>query len=272
MYIVGISMGLLLIWLLAVLWDRRRIKAARHSVEHITRHPLDSDEVKWIERYSRIWHRLNSREKQTLRKYIRLFLHQVCFEPCGGLKEVTDEMKMAIAANACFLLVGGRQPYFQGLRDVLVYPDEFIPEKEVPEDEEEIAMGEATSNGNVILSWPDVADCGQVPFDGSNVVIHEFAHMADVVERTSIGRSPAMIYFNLNAADNFGHISERFVKYWEDFRGTGFGILDEYAGTNPAEFFAVATEFYFEVPEQFARDYPEMYRLMTDIYGKLSYQ
>lgn len=272
MQVVLISLALFLIWGGAIYWSYWHRKRQNKELDHLTREHFDAREIKWVEYYCRLWHRLDPREKEQLRRHVRLFLYNVYFEPCGGLKEVREEMKMAVAVNASLLLLGGRQPFFENLRDVLVYPDEFIPEPDETEDEGEVSLGEATSNGNVLLSWVDVEDCGTEPFEGTNVVIHEFAHVVDVVERTEIGRAAYSAYFSLNAAEHFGSISERFVNHWKTYRETGQGILDEYAATNPAEFFAVATEFFFEVPKQFSLDYPEMYKMMTDIYGRLSYQ
>lgn len=268
------ALSIALVFLLGIswiVWDYSRTKKVHKELAHVARQPLNAREVRWVEKYCRIWHKLNPAEKEHMRGYIRQFCHTMYFEPCGELTKVTEEMKIAIAVNAVLPLLGNRQPFFPNLHEILVYPNDFFPEKEFPEEKEEAAIGEATSNGNIILSWPEVADCGEEPFQGSNVVIHECAHMLDDMRRTAIGKSD-LAYLHFNISEHFGLISEQFVKHWLKFRETGQGVLDEYAGESPAEFFAVATEFYFELPHEFARDYPDMYRMMSDIYGKLSYQ
>lgn len=271
MIFVFIIAGIFLLGISWIVWDFLRTKKSRKELSLLAKRPFNAKELHWVEKHCRLWHRLNPQEKERAREFIQIFIHSIYFEPCGGLKTVTKEMKLAIAANAAIPLLGGKQPFFPNLHDVLVYPGDFVPEKEFPEQEDEPAMGEATSNGNIILSWPEVADCGIEPFSGANVVIHECAHMLDDMERTAQGSSHfAYLYFDISA--HFGHISERFVKHWNWFRNTGHGVLDEYAADSPTEFFAVATEFYFELPQEFQRDYPEMYTMMAEIYGRLSYQ
>lgn len=262
----------ILLWLLFVLWDRLSHKRAEKELEQVTERPLSAEEIRWVTRHCRLWHVLSTAEKERLGRLCRRFLYETGFEACGDLEKVTLEMQWAIAANACLLLLSGTQPFYNGLLSVLVYPDDFVPERISASgdlEDNEPAIGESTENGNIILSWPDVADCGISPFESTNVVLHEFAHFLDTFVRQDWN-----VYHEsglLSPSEHFGVISDTLRPFWEHFRETGMGCLDEYAGTNPSEFFAVATEFYFEVPETFSHDYPELYLRMRKVYGELDY-
>lgn len=262
----------ILLWVLFIVWDRRSKKRGEEELNKIIQPPLTAEETGYIAHYCRIWHFLSEQEKRQLGKLCRQFLHEAHFEPCGGLSGVSLEMKWAVAANACILILPGVQPFYNGLMSLLLYPDDFIPEQVSSIgllEEADPAIGESTENGNIILSWPDVDDCGVSPFEHTNVVLHEFAHFLDVFVRQNLH-----LYSEsglLDPSDHFGLISESLKPFWLKFRETGAGCLDEYAGTNPSEFFAVATEFYFELPGEFARDYPELYQKMKALYGELAY-
>ena len=270
---VALSIAIpILLCLLFILWTRLSGKRARKKREEFTAIPLTNHEIHWISRYCRLWHVLSAEERIRLGRLCRSFLYETGFEACGELKEVTPAMQWAIAANACILLLPGVQPSYSSLTSVLVYSDGFIPERLNVNGEREgelSAIGESTENGNIILSWPDVNDCGITPFEHTNVVLHEFAHLLDVFVRQDWN-----VYHEsglLSPSEHFGVISNALRPFWEKFRETGEGYLDEYAGTNPSEFFAVATEFYFESPEAFAHDYPELYLVMRKTYGELEY-
>jgi Mlc titration factor MtfA (ptsG expression regulator) len=209
------------------------------------------------------YYHLLSRDEQTeLQKLIRVFLAEKNFEGCGGLK-ITDEIRVTIAAQACILLLNREHDYYSGLESILVYPSsylapsEFIDEAGVVHEGAEGRLGEAWLRGAIILSWDEVRQDSRDFQDGRNVTFHEFAHQLDqqdgtfdgapVLEKASHYRSWARVlskeYAALNEAAERGHKT----------------LIDQYGATNPAEFFAVITEAFFETPKALQEKHPELY-------------
>ncbi|MDM7926118.1 MAG: M90 family metallopeptidase, partial [bacterium] len=207
--------------------------------------------------------------RERLESLVRTFLKKKRFEGCAGLT-VTDEMRVTVAGHACFLLLG--RPHsglYPVLRTVLLYPDAFVsPVVEHLEDgpivseEFEERAGESWSFGTVILSWADVLEGVSSPSDGYNPVFHEFAHQLDMESGAEEGM-PGLP--DRRTEESWRRVMTR------EFNGLaarGDRVLDEYAGTSPAEFFAVATETFFERASGLRRLHPEMYSLLRDYYGQ----
>ncbi|MBC7481459.1 MAG: zinc-dependent peptidase [Rhizobacter sp.] len=204
-----------------------------------------------------------------LKKHIQVFLAEKHFIGCGGLV-VTDEMRVTIAAQACLLILNRRGDYFANLRQILVYPGAFVVDKVhadgsgVLQDQRRVLAGESWQQGQVILSWQDTVDGADVPDDGRNVVIHEFAHQLD----QGNGRA--------NGAPWLG--GQRRRERWASVLGDEFAALQQrgqagqaslfsdYGATDPAEFFAVASEVFFEQPKQLAAGHAALYRELSGFY------
>lgn len=205
---------------------------------------------------------LSRNEQAELRKLIRVFLAEKRFEGCGGL-EITDEIRVTIAAQACLLLLNREHDYYAGLHSVLVYPSsyrapsKFVDEAGVVHEGHEGRLGEAWLRGAIILSWDEVRrDSGDFQ-DGRNVTLHEFAHQLDqqdgsfdgapILEKLSHYRSWARVllreYEALGEAADLGQQT----------------LIDQYGATDPAEFFAVSTEAFFESPRALKEKHPELY-------------
>jgi Mlc titration factor MtfA (ptsG expression regulator) len=198
-----------------------------------------------------------------LKRRIQVFLAEKAFIGCGGLV-VTEEMRVTIAAQACLLIMNRRGGYFSGLRQILVYPDAFLVDKVhtdgagVLHDRRQALAGESWSLGQVILSWQDTVEGAAIADDGRNVVIHEFAHQLDQAN----GRANGAPYLP----------NRRRRQRWADVMNTEFHalqqrtsrgeptLLSDYGATDPAEFFAVASEVFFEQPRQLAVEHPALYR------------
>lgn len=202
--------------------------------------------------------RLNSAERQQLRTLTTLFLQQKQMNGAGGLLLSTD-MRLTIAAQACLLILNLDPDFYDGWEEVIIYPDQFVPEIEeidvygVVHRRREIRSGEAWVGGPVVLAWPDV----QMATPGYNVVLHEFAHKLDMRNGHADGFPP--LHPNMHRPD----WSIAFTTAFEDFcrrvdRGEDTAI-DPYAATSPAEFFAVLSEVFFETPLLLQREYPEIY-------------
>ncbi len=207
-----------------------------------------------------------------LKRLIKQFLHQKKFVGCGGL-HINDEVRVTIAAKACMLLLNRETTVYPNLKLVLVYPSAFVaPRLEtglggVVTHANQTLSGESWSDGRVILAWDHVkkgtTESVQLP-DGHDVVLHEFAHQLDsetgitngaprLLSRASYQRWSQVFsaeFDALNAAAESGQV----------------GVLDHYGASSPAEFFAVATEAFFEKSKDLARLHPELFEQIRAYY------
>ena len=220
-------------------WRRERI---------IRRSSLDDSQWRAVlERYP-FTRTLSAEERARLRERVILFLHEKSIVGAGGLV-VRDEMRMAIAAQACMLILNLDLDYYRGWVEIIVYPDEFVVEYDyVDEDgiEHHVASpmtGESWLEGPVILSWAD-AELREED-SGYNVAIHEFAHKLDMLNGEANGFPP------LHPGMDREAWPRALGAAYDDFkarvdRGEPSAI-DSYAAEHPAEFFAVLSEAFFEI-------------------------
>ena len=212
---------------------------------------------------------------------VSAFLAEKEFVGCGGLV-VNDEIRATIAAFACLLLLGRRGRY-EALQSVLVYPSGFWVEDEVEDDAGVVEKrrrdlsGEAWDSSRIILSWEDVLEAAQVAGDGYNVALHEFAHFLDAEglglaappsgtraaaasHQATSGGARTLESWSAELQREF-ELLQRAVDSGEDT------FLDPYAAEDVTEFFAVATEDFFERPREFLNRHPRLYRLMQQFYA-----
>jgi Mlc titration factor MtfA (ptsG expression regulator) len=121
-------------------------------------------------------------------------------------------------------------------------------------------LGQSWTRGNVILAWDAALGGGRDFHDGHNVVLHEFAHQLDQEDGSADGAPP------LPSRGLYGPWARVLGAEYESLRGPGRHVLDEYGGTNPAEFFAVATEAFFEKPRQLRKKHPQLYEQLKAYY------
>jgi MtfA peptidase len=207
--------------------------------------------------------------REELFGHINVFLHEKRFLGCGGL-EVTDEMRVTIAGHACLLLLNRGSPrYFPGFTSILVYPGTYLVDDVTYDGEVEISgrdarAGESWHRGPVILSWADVERSFSRGADGTNVVLHEFAHKLDE-ENPDVEGLPV-----LRSASHYREWAEVLTRTYDGLEASlaqyGDPALDDYALTSPAEFFAVATESFFERAADMKRQFPELYAQFTKYY------
>jgi Mlc titration factor MtfA (ptsG expression regulator) len=209
-----------------------------------------------------IYSSLNTEEKRRLQKLIQLFITKKRFVGCAGLT-ITDNMKVTIAAEACLLLLNHpKTAVYPKLYSVLVYPGAFRTEREQQQSDGTVSIashnlsGESWSNGKVVLSWDDVVAGASDFTDGQNVVLHEFAHQLDSHSGSTNGAPPLR-------RKTYGTWSKVLSEEFEDLQKACFRrhktVMDHYGATNPAEFFAVATEAFFEKPKQLYLKHQELY-------------
>lgn len=214
---------------------------------------------KILERNVPVYHRLDAGRRQTLEALSQVFVERVPFEGCGGLI-LTNEVRLTVAAQACLLLLGRRDLGFPRLRSVLVYPTTYLAGED-----RGARLGESWSAGYVVLAWDSVLQGAADFADGHNVVLHEFAHQLDqsAGEAQGVPVPLGSAYF-----DVWSRVIDRHYTEMVERRSRGEEtVLDEYGATNRKEFFAVATECFFEKARALHRQSPELYGLLRDFYG-----
>ena len=210
---------------------------------------------------------LSGEEFTRLQSLVAHFLREKSIHGAAGL-ELDDAMRLHIAVQACLPILNLDIAYYRGWVEVIVYPDEFLPEIEWTDDHgvvhrsREVRAGEAWLGGPVILSWADVAPLAAG--DGVNVVIHEFAHKLDMLNGEADGFPP--LHRDMSRAQ----WSEAFREAYDDFRrrvdADEETDIDPYAAEDPAEFFAVMSEAFFEIPQAVAAEYPRVYEQLARFY------
>ena len=178
-------------------------------------------------------------------------------------------MKVTIAAEASLLLLHLEGQCYPTLRTVLVYPHGFVPKLARSPGTGEVAppparlMGESWGDGVVVISWDDAVRGARNPGDGDNVVLHEFAHQLDAEDGVSDG-APILSPSALRTWG--GVLSREYERLRQDAAHDRRSALDDYGATNEAEFFAVATETFFEKPVQLEREHPALYAQLQQFY------
>jgi MtfA peptidase len=222
-----------------------------------------------IERNVSFYKCLPDADRRELQGLVQVFLGEKVFEGCGGL-ELTDEIKVTIAAQACLLLLHRQTDIYPRLITILVYPSAYLAKAVEPIgsgavlEGDAIHLGESWSSGVVVLSWDDVRAGASDIHDGQNLVLHEFAHQLDR-EDGAINGTPLLDQRSQYVA--WARVLN--VEFERLRRDRWLGratVLDEYGARNPAEFFAVATECFFEKPRVLQKRHPESYDELKRFY------
>jgi len=211
-----------------------------------------------------VFARVPEQLRDELEGLIHVFLAEKSFEACGDLSEVTEHMQCVIAAEACLLLVNRRHNYYRKLRSILVYPTAYKARND--QGGEDVRLGESWGSGSVVLAWDSVVSGGRNDEDGSHVAIHEFAHQLDQDDGAGDGVPPLSggrgAYRDWSLT--FSKAFEKFQRKLDKRKRT---VIDPYGATNPAEFFAVATETFYEKPKQLHKHYPDVYEQLRQYYN-----
>ena len=226
----------------------------------------------WLEIIKRnvpLYRLLPAADQKELQRHILILIREKRFEGCGGLK-ITDEIKVTIAAQACILLLHRKTDYYPGLSSIIVYPRSYVARSTqhlgggVIAEGPDIRLGESWHHGSVVLSWDDVRRSAADIHDGHNVVFHEFAHQID----SSFAKGDSTVV--LKSTSTFIAWARILQKEYEKLRRQvsrdSATVLDKYGAVNPAEFFAVATEYFFEKPEQLQKLHSELYEELKRFY------
>ncbi|MCE5279720.1 MAG: M90 family metallopeptidase [Planctomycetaceae bacterium] len=234
----------------------------------LMRQPFPPEWVDILNANLPVYRAMPSRLKATLHGLTHVLLAEKNFEGCGGLT-LTHEMRLTIAAQAAMLLLNGRGRFFPRCQSILVYPDAYTAPSHVPAaggfviEEEEDRLGESWRSGAVVVSWDSLLAESRDRRWGS-LVLHEFAHQLD----QECGEAEGIPALEPEQArrwqEVFGREYRRLVRKVEQDRDDA--VLDEYGATDPAEFFAVATETFFTQPQQLKRVHDELYRELARFY------
>jgi len=216
-----------------------------------------------------LWQGLSQAERDKLCDLSLVLLVEKRWEGCDGLV-LTEHMRMIIAAQAALLLIGFdldplTAPVYPNVRDILVYPTGYFATTKRRDamgivHEGSPNLGEAWYDGPVIVSWADAIHGAAEGDDGRNLVLHEFAHKLDMLDGIVDGTPPlpgAAAYQTWRSVMN-----DAFARLRAARPGASVLVLDRYGATNPAEFFAVATEAFFERSRELRQREPALYETL----------
>jgi Mlc titration factor MtfA (ptsG expression regulator) len=238
----------------------------RRRRERLFRAPFPEAWLEILERNVALYSRLSPESQAELRGHIQVLLAEKNFEAVGGL-ELTDEIRVTIAAHAAALLLGRPARYYPGLYSIIVYPAAYrAPVTEhhdggIVSEREEERLGESWAEGALVISWDDAMHGARTPGDGDNVILHEFAHQLDTEDGEADGVP------RLDARSDYIAWARVLRPEFERLRQRpSSSALDTYGATNAAEFFAVATEAYFERPAELRERHPELHAELRRFY------
>lgn len=227
----------------------RRWRAMRNS--------LPPTATTWLEQHLTVYNRLGAEARRRFNTDVQIILDEWRFEGVGHV-EVTETMRLGVAAGAALLLHGRPEWELPHRQTVLFYPDNFDEEYAHGGDGEFDGM--AHQQGPIILSAHALEESWNNPGDASNVVLHELAHLLDYATEFADG-VPSLV--DSRSAEAW----QALVRREMDRIRQGRSILDSYGATEPAEFFAVAVESFFEQPDRMESRHPELYNALEALFN-----
>ena len=240
-----------------------------HHRHELLAAPFPAEWLSYLNANVPVYSRLSPTAQQKLRDTTRILVAEKEWEGVQGLT-LTDEIKVTIAGHAAWLVLGFDEDYYSNVETVIVYPQGFVvPPPPVgrrgplAEEEPVTASGLAALRGPVIMSWADIRQ-NLAARDGQNVLLHEFAHKLDMRD----GAADGAPYLETDAQiEAWSRVMS--AEYEALVERTGRGerdVLNPYGATNAAEFFAVATESFFESARELQATHPELYAALGDFY------
>jgi hypothetical protein len=245
-------------------WLRNRRRRA------LLREPFPQPWKDLLEENVRSYRRLTAAEQGRVRDYVQIFAAEKHWEGCGG-QQITDEVRVTVAGLVAILVLGLEAEYFDHVLSILVYPDAYVARAStgagpgVIIEGDSARQGEAWYRGPVILSWSDVLAGGLERVHGRNLVFHEFAHQLDMLNgRRADGVPPLETAAQAERWTKV--VGEHYRELVHDCSRGHAALLDCYGATSPAEFFAVATETFFQRPSAMQHRHPELYACLREFY------
>ncbi|AOY88448.1 hypothetical protein BKP64_09875 [Marinobacter salinus] len=237
----------------------RRERALRHAFPNAWRKMLNANVP--------IYRKLPAHLRKRLEQHVQLFLSEKEFYGCAGFN-VDDRVRVTIAGHACLLILSRPYASYDDVRSILVYPDVYrvqAPHSDgmVVSVNEQVRAGEASTRGQVVLAWSECEDGAMHPNGPHNVILHEFAHQLDYLDGTADGAPPL-------SGEQARHWQKTMTRAYEDLRDSlrhhRKSWLDPYGASQPAEFFAVLTEAFFQQPKHLHAEQPEVYEALRGYY------
>jgi Mlc titration factor MtfA (ptsG expression regulator) len=214
-----------------------------------------------------VYRTLPTQLRHQLEQHVQLFLAEKSFYGCDGF-EVDDTVRLTIAGHACLLIIARSFSDFDDISSILVYPDAYRvrgleSDGLVVSESDQIRAGEASSRGQVVLAWAECEQGAVNPNGHHNVILHEFAHQLDYLDGTADGAPPL-------SGEQARHWQKTMTLAYEHLRHSlshhQKPWLDPYGATEPAEFFAVLTEAFFQQPEHLKKQQPEVFEALRGFY------
>jgi MtfA peptidase len=265
MLILAIVLGVLA---LSFFIGKRALRNRR--IKQLADMPFPDEWERILEKNVSLYKHLPDALRDQLHNDIKIFISEKHFEGLGGL-EITDEIKVTIAAEASMLLLNRKNSDYPKLSSILVYPSVYVTKQStavgggVYIEGQSVRLGESWQHGSVVLAWDNVRQGAVNAEDGHNVVLHEFAHQLDQEDGIADG---APILEKQSSYTTWARILS---KEYEQLRFNAAhhkkSVMDKYGATNPAEFFAVATETFFEKPRQLKKKAPDLYAELKGFYN-----
>ena len=265
----GILLSITVVIIVVVLLRQHGLRAQGMRREELMATPLPEELRRFLEANVPLFNRLPSRLKQQVEGHTQILLDQKVFEGHDGL-EMTDEIRVTIAGQASFLLLNQKGFYPDTLRSIIVYPSAYKTRTvksgvgSLYTESRQTVLGQSWDAGVVVLAWDNTRHSAANPNDGHNLVLHEFAHQLDQASGPANG-TPI-----LRSRDRYAEwrkaLSQTYRDFLEDTDRGRKTVMDDYGAINPAEFFAVATETFFEKPRQLKKKRPELYGELCTYY------
>ena len=263
------SFALLVLFLIVIGVTFRVIFWPRIRIARIQKQPFPEDWQKVLLDRLPFVAKIPLAAREQLQLLIKVFLADKIFYGCAG-QVIDDDIRVTVAAQACLLVLNQNRTPYPDLNSILVYPSTFVATREVANElglvsTNHIAMlGESWSQGKVVLAWDNVEKGVKNLRDGQNVVLHEFAHQLDHESGATNG---APVLATQGAYRSWAHsLSNEFEELQADAARGRRSLMDHYGATNPAEFFAVATETFFERPKEMAAHHKELFKQLKQYY------
>lgn len=239
--------------------QRRRRKAIERRFPEAWGELLDAGMAHWR------W--LDDGERADLEALVKVFLEEKRFEWVSGL-DGDDSIRVLVAAQACLLLLGLDHDYYRGVTSIIVYPTAMVRSgtfsspamSGLVTDGSVPLLGETRLHGPVVIAWDSARQAARHPERGHNVVYHEFAHKIDMLDGYADGSPP------MRREDHarWTEVCDREFQLLVE--GNGDEFLDSYGSVNRGEFFAVATEYFFDLPVAMRERKPDLYEVLSAFY------
>lgn len=252
------------------MWQRlRRALHRRVEARALARRPIpDGLWKRTLTRYPFLKRR-SADDRAALRRLVSLFLDRKEFSSTGGVR-LTDDVVVAIAAQACLPVLHLGLERYDGFVGIVVHADQVVARREQADDDgivheyDEVLAGEAMEGGPVMLSWRDVRGAGRTAADGYNVAIHEFAHVLDMADGVADGMPP--LPADIARDEWLAVLGDEFAGFVARIEAAEDTALDPYAAQSPEEFFAVASEAFFVAPALLLAEHAALYALLRRYY------